>query len=106
MKLDEIPEKKYTHVISNTKGTALTLASRKDSMEGILIDKFGYESVIRADETNRFMFEVFVPAEVDNMIANNESEIREESDDHITTDSSLRDQEDDKFADFDFKIQK
>jgi hypothetical protein len=29
------------------------------SMDGILIDKFGYESVIKVDDTKKFLFEVF-----------------------------------------------
>jgi hypothetical protein len=29
------------------------------SMDGILIDKFGYESLIRVDNSKKYIFEVF-----------------------------------------------
>lgn len=34
------------------------------SMDGILIDKFGYESILKVDETRRYLFEIFQPIEI------------------------------------------
>jgi len=34
------------------------------SMDGILIDKFGYESLLKVDETKKFLFEVFQSVEI------------------------------------------
>ena len=36
----------------------------KEIVENPLIYKFGYESIIKIDDTSRFMFEIFIPVEL------------------------------------------
>jgi len=43
---------------------ASRLLRKMGSMDGILIDKFGYESLLKVDETKKFLFEVFQSVEI------------------------------------------
>lgn len=104
------------------------MLKKAGSMDGILIDKFAYQSLLRIDDHRRFLFEVFEPVEIKfnspdsdqesamAMTRRLEQERRQgeiqvansqaQDSDHLTTDSSLRGQDIDKYAEIDYRIQK
>eukprot|EP00347_Sterkiella_histriomuscorum_P020813 403336365 len=106
------PPKNQQRMIKKFEKRYSRMLKKVSSMDGILIDKFGYESLLKVDDSaHRYIFEIFLPIEIkfdgDNFDTDvNNGTKDNQSEDHLTTDSSLRGQEIDKYTDYDVKIQK
>eukprot|EP00347_Sterkiella_histriomuscorum_P002911 403366318 len=77
--------------------------------EDELINKFGYECVVQVCDSRLFMFEIFMPVEVLEEKFHEEDIEKDQFNnlqDSLTTNQSLRDFKDDKFADFDVNVQR
>ena len=66
------------------------------------LQQFGYDCFIEVDDDRKFWFEVYYPqSSSENPDPQEKKNTSETSSDTLKTDSSMRDQIDDKFVDFD-----